>query len=261
MQKQKDELKELFEQGKWYHSFRYRGLISNGTYDIEKYIPYYGFEANYAGKTVLDVGSSDGYFSIWMKEHGAARVCAVDSNKYDGSLAIEASNFNVKNYEQKYAQYVDDFVRYRPIYVHLGLSNSNKLLLMAKLKSLEVEFQTGTVYDLKPYGEFDLVMCNDLLEHLRDPITAIEQLYFATKDTCIITVSSAMNSNWFTRKKPVLTYQGHISGGSFYSLSEVAVAAMCKAAGFKEVRVVSRFDMKNRMHKVANPHFVIHAYK
>lgn len=256
-----DELKELFEQGKWYHCFRYEGLFSNGAYDIEKYIPWYGFEQDYGGKTVLDVGSSDGYFSIWMKEHGASRVCAVDSNKYDGSLAIEASNFNLRNYEQKYAQYVDDYIRFRSVYERFGLSNSNKLLLMAKLKSLEIEFKNGTVYDLKPFGEFDLVMCNDLLEHLRDPITAIEQLYFAAREKCIITVSSAMKTNWFNRRKPLLTYQGHISGGSFYSLSEAAVTAMCKAAGFQEVRVVSRFDMENRMHNIVNPHFVVHAFK
>ena len=256
-----EDLKPLFEQGKWYHCFRHLDLISNGAYDIERYIPHYGFDKDYAGKSVLDVGSSDGYFSIWLKEHGAARVCAVDSNKYDGSLAIQASNFNVKNYEQKYAQYVDDYTKFQQVYEKFGLSNSNKLLLMAKLKSLEVEFQTGTIYDLKPYGEFDVVLCNDLLEHLRDPITAIEQLYFATTEKCIITVSSAMKTNWFNRNQALLTYQGHVSGGSFYSLSEGSAIAMCKAAGFKDVHVASRFDMENRMHRVTNYHFVVHAFK
>lgn len=256
-----EELRQLFEQGKWYHCFRHQGLVSNGVYDIEKYISFYGFERDYSGKTVLDVGCSDGYFSIWMKEHGADRVLAVDSNKYDGSLAIEASNFNVKNYEQKYSQYVEDYVKFRPIYEQFGLSDANKLLLMARLKLLDVEFQNGTVYNLAPHGTFDVVMCNDLLEHLRDPITAIEQLFFAAKEMCVITVSSAMKMNWFDRNKPLLTYQGHISGGSFYSLSEPAVIAMCKAAGFSDVRVVSRFDMENRMHRVTNPHFVVHAFK
>lgn len=256
-----EELRSLFEQGKWYHIFRHEGLISNGVYDVEKYLNYYGFEKSYNGKTVLDVGSSDGYFSILMKELGASRVCAVDSNRYDGSLAIQASNFKINNYEKKYAQYVDDYSKYQPIYEKLGLNNSNKLLLMAKLKSIEIEFQTGTIYDLKPYGGFDLVMCNDLLEHLRDPITAIEQLYFAAKEKCIITVSSAMQTNWFNKNQALLTYQGHVSGGSFYSLSEASVIAMCKAAGFRDVRVGSRFMMENRTHSVKNPHFVIHAVK
>jgi 2-polyprenyl-3-methyl-5-hydroxy-6-metoxy-1,4-benzoquinol methylase len=256
-----NDLKELFEKGKWYHCFRHESLISNGAWDVERYIDQYGFDRNYAGRTVLDVGSSDGYFSLWMKEHGAARVCAVDSNKYDGSPAIAASNFSIQNYEQKYAQYPDDYARFHAIYESYGLTTANKLLLMAKLKSLEVEFHNGTIYDLRPYGQFDVVMCNDLLEHLRDPITAIEQLYFAAQEKCIITVSSAMKTNWFNRGQAVLTYQGHISGGSFYSLSEASAIAMCKAAGFKDVRVVSRFKMENRMDRVSNPHFVLHAFK
>ena len=255
------DLKELFENGKWYHCFRYGKLISNGVYVIEQFIRHYGFENDYAGKTVLDVGCSDGYFSIWMKEHGATYVCAIDSNKYDGSLAIEASNSNRKSYEQKYSQYVDEFNTHRAVYERYGLINANKLLLMSKLKELDVEFQTGSIYDLKPYGEYDLVMCNDLLEHLRDPITAIEQLYFAAREKCIITVSSALRPGWFDRRKPMLMYQGNFSGGSFYSLSEESVNAMCKAAGFRDVKVVSRFNMQNRTHRVTNPHFTVHAIK
>lgn len=256
-----NELKELFEEGRWYHCFRHEGLTSNGTYDVEKYIPFYGFKNDYKGRTVLDVGCSDGYFSIWMKEHGADRVCGVDSNKYDGSLAFVPSNAFKQEHEKKYMQYADDYTRFHSIYEQLGLDNSNKFLMMAKLKKLVIEYYNGTIYDLSPYGEFDIVMCNDLLEHLRDPITAIEQLYFATKERCIITVSSAMKTGWLERNKPIVRYRGHISGGSFFSLSEAAVIAMCQAAGFKQTEVVNRFEMVNRRHGVTNSHFVVHAYK
>lgn len=254
-------MRELFEKGKWYHCFRYEGMVSNGMYDVEQTIQHYHFDRDYRGKTVLDVGCSDGYFSIWMKEHGADRVCAIDSNKYDSSLAIEPSRFNAGAFEQKYAQYVEDYAKYRAVYERHGLVNSNKLLLMAKLKGVDVSFFTGTIYDLAPFGEFDVVMCNALLEHLRNPITAIEQLYGATRKKCIIAVSSAMKTTWFNRNRPVLTYQGHISGGSFYSLSEASVKAMCKAAGFKDAQVVSRFEIPNRMHGDLNRHFVVHATK
>lgn len=256
-----NELHELFEKGKWYHCFWHEGMSTNGTYDIQQYLEYYGFDDDYRGQTVLDVGCADGYFSLWMKEKGASRVCAIDSNKYDGSLAIEPSSFNVKAYIQKQQKFLEDFSRFQATYERYGLSNANKLLLMAKLKGLEIEFHTGTIYHLEPYGVFDITLCNDLLEHLRDPITAIEQLYSATNNKCIITVSSAMKSTWLTRGKPILTYQGHLSGGSFYSLSEPAVQAMCRAAGFKQTKVVNHIEMYNRVEKTKNNHFVIHAYK
>lgn len=255
------DLKELLEKGRWYHCFRHGDLISNGAYDVEQYIHYYRFDDDYSGRTVLDVGCSDGYFSFWMKKHRAERVLGVDSNKYDGTLAFIPSHAFKKKHEEKYALYADDYAKFRQVYEQFGLNNSNKFLLMKELTGLDVEFSNGSIYDLGPYGNFDVVMCNDLLEHLRDPITAIEQLYFATREKCIITVSSAMKTGWLDRKKPLALYQGHISGGSFFSLSEEAVMAMCKSAGFRNCEVVSRFDMKNRRSGEKNKHFVVHAYK
>ncbi len=253
------DLKELFEKGRWYHCFNHEGMFSNGTYDVTQYLHHYRFDSGYRGKTVLDVGCSGGYFSIWMKEHGADRVLGVDSNKYDGSLAFEPSYAHKQAHEEKYSQYLDDYIKFKPVYEKYDLINSNTLLLMTKLKGLDVEFSNGSIYDLSSYGGFDLVMCNDLLEYLRDPITAIEQLYLVTRGKCIITVSSAMKTSWFDKNKAIVLYQGHISGGSFFSLSEEAVKAMCKSAGFKKVEVVSRFDMKNRRHGEMNKHFVVHA--
>lgn len=257
-------LKELFEGGKWHHCFRHDDLISDGTYDVEKYIEYYKFDKDYKGKSVLDVGCSDGYFPLWMKEHGADKVSAVDSNKYDGSLAIETAEFDKHIYEQKYLQYSDDFNKYREVYEHYGLKNSNKLLLMASLKNLEVNFYTGTIYDLKPYGKFDIVLCNDLLEHIREPIVAIEQLYQALADggKCIITtIQMPFIQRILGRKKPILQFQGHINSGGYYKYSEASIIALCKAAGFKNTEIVSRFDMYNRKHKLDIPLFVAHAYK
>ena len=165
-------------------------------------------------------------------------------------------------YEKKYSQYAADYDRFHSIYDQYGLKDSNKLLLMSTLKKLEIEFHNGTIYDLASYGKFDLVMCNDLLEHLRDPITAIEQLYLATKGKCIITtVAPSPKEQLFARRKPILTYQGHLASGGYYIMTEASVIAMCKAAGFRKVEIVSRFAIFNKAHKVPVRLFVAHAYK
>jgi 2-polyprenyl-3-methyl-5-hydroxy-6-metoxy-1,4-benzoquinol methylase len=255
------ELKDLFEEGSWYHVVRHDGLVSKGVYDIEKYQEYYGFDDSYRGKKVLDVGCADGYFSLLMKERGADRVVAIDSNKFDGTVAIQPANFSKEVYARKYAKYKDEFLHYKEIYENYGLTNSNKLLLLAKLKNLQIEFQTGSVYDLGPYGEFDLVLCNDLLEHLRDPISAIEQVFFATRHKAIISISNVLKPTLLSRSVPLLQFQGHISGGSFFSISESALSAMCLAAGFKKVKIVGRFDMENLSRRTQVYHIAAHAYK
>jgi SAM-dependent methyltransferase len=255
------ELSDLFREGRWYHCIRHEGLLSNGIYDIDRYLPHYHLDDDYSGKSVLDVGCADGYFSLLLKSRGASRVCAIDSNKYDGSIAIDAARFNAKAYVQKYQGYVDEFTRFGDLYERYGLTTPNKLLLMARLKSLDIEFHTGTAYDLSPYGSFDVVLCNDLLEHLRDPITAIEQVFLATRDMAIFSVSAALKPGLFDRDRPILLFSGDRSGGSFYSLSAAAVSAMCRAAGFRESRVISRFDMENRRDGTPSHHCVIHAYR
>jgi 2-polyprenyl-3-methyl-5-hydroxy-6-metoxy-1,4-benzoquinol methylase len=255
------ELRSLFEDGIWYHCIRHNDLVSNGVYDIEKYLKYYGFDENYHGQTVLDVGCADGYFSLLMKERGADRVAAIDSNKFDGTVAIQPANFNKEVYSHKYMKYVDEFKHFKEIYEKYGLTNSNKLLLLAKLKGLQIEYHTGSVYDLSSYGTFDVVLCNDLLEHLRDPISAIEQVFFATRRKAIIAVSSVLKLNFFLQSAPLMQFQGHISGGSFYSISENALSSMCKAMGFSRVEIVSGFNMKNKIRNSPSYHVVAHAYK
>lgn len=257
-------IKELFEHGKWYHCFRHDGLVSNGTYDVEQHIKAYKFDENYNGKKVLDVGCSDGYFSIWMKEHGADYVRAIDSNKYDGSVAIEIADFDRDSYETKYQQYATEYDAFRLVYEQYGLKDSNKLLLMSALKKMEVDYHNGTVYDLKDHRNFDLVMCNNLLEHLRDPITAIEQLFSTLNSNgkCIITtILPSFKERLINRNRPTLTYVGHLSSGGYYIHSEASLFAMCKAAGFRSTEVVGRFYIRNRTHNSGLDLFVVHAYK
>jgi tRNA (mo5U34)-methyltransferase len=257
------ELAELFEQGVWYHRIVHEQLKSNGAYDLQDYLQHYAFDADYAGKSIMDVGCSDGFFSLLFKQRGASRVLGVDSNRYDGSPAIAPSLRSVEHYRRKYLSYRDEFERFGTIYRRFGLSQPNKLLLLAKLKRLDVEFQNGSVYDLKEFGQFDMVFCGDLLEHLKDPITAIEQIYSATRQKAIISCSSAMRPTLRARllRRPLLTYRGHQAGGSFFEISEQALVAMCKAAGFTSVDVKSRFEMANLKLKAPVYHVVVHAHK
>jgi tRNA (mo5U34)-methyltransferase len=254
-------LGDLFAHGKWYHCIRHAGLTANGVYDIDQYLDRYHLPESFSGRTVLDVGCADGYFSLLARRRGAARVRGVDSNRYDGSVAIAASHIRKDAYARKYEAYVEDFQRFHDIYARYGLATPNKLLLVAAIEQLEIEFEVGTIYDLSAQGAWDIVFCNDLLEHLRDPITAIEQVASVTGSLAVFSVSSALKRPWFARRSPLLEYQGHLSGGSFYRLSEGAVQAMCLAAGFRDTRVVSRFDMANRRDGTSSPHVVIHARK
>ncbi|MEM6432701.1 MAG: methyltransferase domain-containing protein, partial [Cyanobacteria bacterium P01_D01_bin.115] len=127
---------------------------------------------------------------------------------------------------------------------------------------IDIEFYNGSVYDLSSYGKFDFSFCGALLEHLKDPIGAIEQLFYATEEKAIIACSSSM-SGWLTwlSRKPYLVYRGHQGGGSFFEISEHALKDMCQAAGFRSVETVGRCHIKNMKSNSNNYHVIVHAYK
>lgn len=53
------------------------GLMIDGDYDMAKYVRYYCLPQDLKGKTVLDIGTSTGYFALETARRGA-KVTAID---------------------------------------------------------------------------------------------------------------------------------------------------------------------------------------
>ena len=99
-----------------------------------------GIPDDLSGKTVLDIGAWDGFFSFEFERRGAKRVLAIDTYAWD----------------------------------HGGLECF--LLAHEHFKS-KVEHQRLDVHDLSPQevGTFDLVFCAGVLYHMRHPLLALER--------------------------------------------------------------------------------------
>ena len=100
-----------------------------------------------SGKSVLDIGAWDGYFSFEFERRGAARVLAIDTHSWDhGAL--------------------DCF-----------------LFARERLRS-KVEFRRMDVHELDPdqVGCFDLVFCAGVLYHMRNPLIGLERIRRVTRD-------------------------------------------------------------------------------
>ena len=207
---------------------------------------------------VLDVGCSDGFFSkYFLEELKASYVLGLDINKYDGSVAFEVLDSYQKNFEVKYNKH-NDFVELNKEYLKLGLENSNKYLLIKKIYDLNMEFKEGSIYELEEYNNFDVTFCGSLLEHLRDPITAVEQLYLATNKYCIIDVSNTFSTR-FLRKKPYIEYTN--SGGNFFKYSNESIMSVMKNVGFNNVENLSNYKIKIQKYGYKIPHGVFIGYK
>jgi tRNA (mo5U34)-methyltransferase len=109
------------------------------------------------GKTVLDIGAWDGFFSFEFERRGAKRVLAVDSFAWD----------------------------HRPQGFPRGLEC---FLLAREFFNSRVEYRRLDVLELDPrvIGTFDLVFCAGVLYHLRHPLAALERIRSVTADCMIL---------------------------------------------------------------------------
>jgi SAM-dependent methyltransferase len=109
------------------------------------------FPRELSGKSVLDVGCHTGFFCQHAARRGAARVVGVD---VDSNAVRQA----------------------RTLAEIAGLSGA------IDFQNLDVEA------DLLPAGPFDVVICLNVLHHLRDPIAAIAKLAAIARERLVLEV-------------------------------------------------------------------------
>src|SRR5580658_6181 len=115
----------------WYHTIELGGgLVTKGYYDHRPVLWTSGIPEDLSGKTVLDVGTSDGFYAFEMEARGAAKVVAVDvarSSDWDWLPQLRAD------------------IEPDPMVGTLG-----RFRLAAKMRQSKVEHRTANIYDLSP---------------------------------------------------------------------------------------------------------------
>ena len=271
---------EFILQAKWYHSIDVGKYgTTHGTYDHKSYVKYYQFP-DLSGIECLDVGAADGFFSFEFEKMGA-KVTAIDIHNYDGGLGVSPSPRCVEDYEKKYMLYSKENEQFADLLEIWGMESLQRLLIVKKLIKSDVVFENRSIYDLSSMGRtFEFVFCGDLMEHLKNPLEAIENLRAVTGKVCVIALSSSIdwrrkllgigmaglglfNNRPSTRLSDALSstqYVGNVSGGAFFHFSPEVFREMCLASGFKRVEIVSTFNLRNRAIGVPNQHAIFHCF-
>ena len=106
---------------------------------------------DFTGKTVLDIGCWDGFWSFYAKQRGASRVLATDD---------ETQNW----------------------------AGSAGLDLAKELLGLSIETRTDvSIYEVAQLGErFDIVLCMGVYYHLVDPFFAFSQIRRCTHERSVV---------------------------------------------------------------------------
>jgi tRNA (mo5U34)-methyltransferase len=152
------------------------------------------------GKTVLDVGAWDGYFSFAAERMGAARVLATDAWVWQHPGGKD------------------------------GFSFARKALGSA-VQEREIE-----VLDISPrtVGRFDVVFFLGVLYHMRHPLLALERMASVTGELLVLETLVDMT---FIRSPVAAFYPWELHGDetNWWGPNRAAVEGMLRSVGFSDV--------------------------
>jgi tRNA (mo5U34)-methyltransferase len=136
--------RRVAELGQWFHNLDLRGVKTAPDHFLGDYpeVKWQRFAKavpkDLTGKSVLDVGCNAGFYSIQMKQRGAERVVAIDTD--ENYLA-----------QARFA---------------------------AEVNGVDIEFRNLSIYRVGELKEqFDLVLFMGVLYHLRHPLLALDLLH------------------------------------------------------------------------------------
>ncbi len=135
----------------WFHTFALApGVYTPGIARDHGYRLAVLDADRFAGRSVLDVGAFDGFYSFLAEVRGARRVVAVDNEQYV------------------------DWVRAR---FGVTLTGGVGFRAIAGLLASRVEYRRMDVLDVRELGErFDVALCFGILHRVTDPIALLRAL-------------------------------------------------------------------------------------
>src|SRR3954466_14773970 len=222
LQTSESDLQAEVERYPWYHTLELGdGVVTKGMFDHRPVLDRYPIPADLSGKRCLDVATMDGFWAFEMERRGAASVTALDledPDQLDWPAALRPDHD--KSMDETKAE------RFALAKAALG-SNVDRVLLSA--------------YDLSPeLGTFDFVFCGDLLLHLKDPITPVENIRSVCTGTAVIV--NVIKKFRFYEKRPMAELDG-IDVFQWWVTNLEGLIRIVRAAGFARVEASDTFEV------------------
>ena len=216
-----DELQAEAERYPWYHTLELGdGVVTDGMFDHRPHMHHYPLPADLSGKRCLDVATMDGYWAFEMERRGAASVTALDledPSQLDWPAALRGQDQTMDETKAR---------RFELAKTALG-SNVERVLMSA--------------YELSPeLGTFDFVFCGDLLLHLKDPITPVENIRSVCTGSAVIV--NVIKKFRMYEKRPMAELDG-IDVFQWWLTNLEGLVRIVKSAGFAKVEAHDTFEV------------------
>lgn len=220
----------------WHHSIDLgNGIVTPG-HSVNP--PFDGIELpDFAGRSVLDIGAWDGYYSFLAERRGASRVVALDHYAWGVDMAARTIYWD----ECRSRGVLPDHSRDETDFWRPDLPGRRGFDLAREVLGSSVEPVVGDFMkaDLDGLGAFDVVLYLGVLYHVKEPLTAVERVRRVTREVAVIETEAV----WVfgLEEQSLMAFCAsdalgtRLDFGNWYAPNERALHELCLAAGFSRV--------------------------
>lgn len=230
----------------WYHYFEFHKKTNDVVWDynLENMLDKFLLPENMKGRTFLDIGTANGFFSFEMEKRGA-EVVSFDLGLDDQpdqipySFSPDRSEANKEFMQQLHKGYW---------YAHQYFQSNAKAAY-------------GHVRNMPDWiGTFDVTLIGSILQHIKDPLGAIFEADRHTKYTLIISEA------YYPSKEPVIRFQANPKDENpqywtWWRMSPSFLTLALETLGYKDIEICGPFDLKNYRHGYNVPTITIKGKK
>lgn len=206
-----DELRARVFSRPWFHRIDLgHGIVTPGVDDSPSKLKFMRIPANLSGKTVLDIGAYDGFFSFEAERRGASRVLATDHYCWQGT----------------------------------GMGDGNGFKIAHEALKSRVEAKLVPVEDISPatVGMFDIVLFLGVLYHAPDPLRYLH----AARSVCREMLILETHYDALDYPRPAMVfYPGatlNNDPSNFWGPNIRCVAEMLREVGFQNVTIFPQWQ-------------------
>ncbi len=232
-----DELRARADSILWFHSIDLgQGVRTRGLSELAlpaEQLP------DFSGRSVLDIGAWDGYYSFFAEQRGASRVVALDHYAWGVDFAARGAYWNdcaargvLPDHEKDNTEF------WRPdLPGRRGFELAHDVL-DSKVEPVVADFAR---MDVDTLGVFDVVLYLGVLYHMKEPLTCLERLRRVTAEVAVVETEAVHLQGY--DDEPLMQFHpgGDVQAdfGNWYVPTITAIHALCRAAGFARVRTVA----------------------
>jgi tRNA (mo5U34)-methyltransferase len=219
----------------WYHSIDLgAGIVTPGN-PVNRAMVDRGLP-DVAGRSVLDVGAWDGFYSFLAERRGAARVVALDHYAWCVDFEARLEYWRACDAAGELPDQGRDFTDFHRPDTMPGRRGFDlaREVLDSRVEPVVADFMTVDPAEL---GRFDVVLFLGVLYHVREPLTALERIRALTAGVAVVETEAVRILGLPGARVLEFHPGGELRADhtNWFVPTEGALHALCRAAGFRRV--------------------------